>query len=152
MLHWHIPTCGDPRGRVTHPAPESATPEPLRFGLGGHVQHRSPAIVQLRARQHRSRLTESEALLWQHLRGCRLGVWFRRQVAIGRFIVDFLAPSAKLIVEVDGGYHSTRANADARRDHQLARSGYRMVRIDSELVRHDPAKAIALIQAALHAG
>jgi hypothetical protein len=33
---------------------------------------------------------------------------------IGRFIVDFLAPRQCLVVEVDGGYHATRAGADAR--------------------------------------
>jgi very-short-patch-repair endonuclease len=113
------------------------------------MQRRSPAIVQLRARQHRSRLTESETLLWQHIRGCRLGVWFRRQVPLGRFIVDFLAPSARLVVEVDGGYHATRPSADAQRDHQLARWGYRVVRVDAELVRKEPARAVAIIQAAL---
>jgi very-short-patch-repair endonuclease len=33
-----------------------------------------------------------------------VGVERRRQVVIGRFIADFVAPSARLIVEVDGGY------------------------------------------------
>jgi len=112
------------------------------------MQRRSSALVQLRARQRRSALTETEALLWQHLRGCRLGVWFRRQVPLGRFIVDFLAPSARLVVEVDGGYHASRAGADARRDQQLRRMGYRVVRLDAEVVRRNPAAAVALVRAA----
>jgi very-short-patch-repair endonuclease len=44
----------------------------------------------------------------------QLGVSFRRQVPLGnRFIVDFLAPVARLVVEVDGGYHARRREADA---------------------------------------
>jgi len=57
----------------------------------------------------------SEAALWRRLRGRRLGVQFRRQVVLGSFVVDFLAPSARLVVEVDGGWHAGRDAADARR-------------------------------------
>jgi hypothetical protein len=60
--------------------------------------------------------------------GGRLGVTFRRQVPLGPFIVDFLAPSARLVVEVDGGYHELRAKADARRTRWLERRGYRVLR------------------------
>ncbi|MBK8999545.1 MAG: DUF559 domain-containing protein [Myxococcales bacterium] len=38
-------------------------------------------------------------ILWQELRGCKLGVEVRRQVVLGDHIVDFLVPSAKLIIE-----------------------------------------------------
>jgi very-short-patch-repair endonuclease len=113
------------------------------------MHRRSPALVQFRARQHRCNLTPSEAALWQLIRGCRLGVGFRRQVPIGRFIVDFLAPSRRLVIEVDGGYHATRASADARRDQHLARLGYRVLRLEVALVVRQPAVALALIQAAL---
>ena len=113
------------------------------------MKRRSPAIVQLRARQRRSALTDTEGLIWQHIRGCRLGVWFRRQVPLGRFIVDFLAPSARLVVEVDGGYHATRAVADRRRDEQLLRLGYRTLRIEAALVCRNLPAALDLIRAAL---
>jgi crossover junction endodeoxyribonuclease RuvC/BirA family biotin operon repressor/biotin-[acetyl-CoA-carboxylase] ligase len=113
------------------------------------MQRRSPALVQLRARQHRCNLTPSEAALWQLIRGCRLGVWFRRQVPIGRFIVDFLAPTRRLVIEVDGGYHVTRAGADGRRTQQLARLGYRVLRLEAAVVLANPAVALAIVQAAL---
>lgn len=60
----------------------------------------------------------TETILWQALSGSKLGVAFRRQVPIGRYIADFLAPACRLVVEVDGGYHATpaRLRADARRD------------------------------------
>jgi very-short-patch-repair endonuclease len=93
--------------------------------------------------------TTSEAVLWEALRGSRLGVGFRRQVPIGRYIADFCAPSARLVVEVDGGYHAQRARADARLDRALARLGYTTVRVPTELVVGDLPRAVALVVAAL---
>jgi very-short-patch-repair endonuclease len=91
------------------------------------------AQLELQARQHRSCLTESEALLWSALKARQLGVQFRPEVVLGeRFIVDFFASSVGLVVEVDGGYHARRQQADASRDHKLRRLGYRVVRIDGQ--------------------
>jgi very-short-patch-repair endonuclease len=68
---------------------------------------------------------------------------------IGNFIVDFLAPRPRVIVEVDGGYHATRVGADAPRDRKLARLGYRVVRVDADLIRRDVQAAVNQIRAAL---
>jgi len=66
-----------------------------------------------------------------------------------RYIADFLAPSDKLIVEVDGGYHACREQADAPRDRQLGKLGYRVLHLPSQLVQGNMAGAIALVRAAL---
>jgi very-short-patch-repair endonuclease len=88
-------------------------------------------------------------VLWQAIRARKLGVVFRRQVVVaGRFIADFLAPSARLIVEVDGRQHERRGAADARRDRVLGRAGYRVLRLPAELVRDLP-DALARIREAL---
>jgi very-short-patch-repair endonuclease len=97
----------------------------------------------------RSCLTPSEQALWQLLRGRRLGVTFRRQVPVGRYIADFRAPARRLIVEVDGGYHHRRRVVDARRDRNLARLGYRVLRLPAALVMAQPTEALALVVAAL---
>jgi very-short-patch-repair endonuclease len=77
-------------------------------------------------------------------------VSFRRQVPLGnRFIVDFLAPRARLVVEVDGGYHARRCAADARRDAKLRRLGYRVLRLPAALVRNHLTAAVELVRAAL---
>jgi very-short-patch-repair endonuclease len=96
-------------------------------------------------------LTPSEAALWALIRGRRvLGVQFRRQVVLGgRFIVNFLARAARLVVEVDGGYHARRQQADARRDAALRRLGYRVLRLQAELVEREPERAVALVRGAL---
>ncbi len=95
--------------------------------------------------------TLSEALLWQALRRSQLGVPFRRQVVLGDYIADFFAPRARLVVEVDGGYHAhpARARADARRDRDLGRMGYRILRLPHTLVVEQLEQAIAMVVAAL---
>ena len=105
--------------------------------------------LQLIAAELRSSLTPSEEALWRLIRGCRLGVWFKRQAVIGRFIVDFVAPAARLVVEVDGAYHALRRTSDARRDRALRRLGYHVLRLDADLVLKEPERALALISAAL---
>jgi very-short-patch-repair endonuclease len=66
-------------------------------------------------------------------------------------IADFVAPSVKLVVEVDGGYHAERVRADARRDRELGRLGYRVLRVSAELVVRDIERAQELVRAALSA-
>jgi very-short-patch-repair endonuclease len=80
-----------------------------------------------------------------------MGVEFRRQVVIGeKFIVDFQAPRQKLVVEIDGrAYHQRRLAADARRDRKLARLGYRVLRLEADLVTYHLSQAVARIAAAL---
>ena len=101
------------------------------------------------AREMRGAPTTTEALLWQALRASRLGVGFRRQFIVGPYIVDFAAPSMRLVVEVDGGYHAGRAEADARRDRRLGELGWRVVRVPAELVAHDIEHAIAIVAEAV---
>ena len=114
------------------------------------LNSKTQARLELQARQHRSCLTESEARLWSALKARQLGVQFRPEVLLGgRFIVDFFASSIGLVVEVDGGYHARRSSADASRDRKLRRLGYRVIRLEAELVMRDLNAAVALIRTAL---
>ncbi len=88
-------------------------------------------------------------MLWEALRAERLGVRFRRQVVLGRYIADFVAPRAKLVVEVDGEVHEGRAATDARRDRDLGRMGYRVLRLPRKLVQERLEEAVGLVVAAL---
>lgn len=107
-------------------------------------------LLTSRAQALRSNCTEPESALWRQLRSSQLGTPFRRQVPVaGRFIADFLAPAARVIVEVDGGYHAERRGADARRDRKLARAGYRVLRLEAELVMRNMPEALARIRAVL---
>src|ERR1051325_5450493 len=63
-----------------------------------------------RASELRQNQTEAEARLWSRLRAHRMaGVQFRRQHAIGNYIVDFCSPRRKLIIELDGSQHLDHA-------------------------------------------
>jgi len=97
----------------------------------------------------RSALTPSEQKLWEAIRGSRLGVCFRRQVPLGRFIADFVAPSVRLVVEVDGKYHARRRGADARRDRVLGRMGYRVLWLDGAVVLRNIALAVEQVRGEL---
>jgi very-short-patch-repair endonuclease len=108
------------------------------------------AVLAERACAMRVSPTSTEQLLWQRIRGRRLGVVIRRQVPLlGRFIADFLAPTQRLVIEVDGAYHSERKRADARRDAALDRAGYRVIRIEASLVAVDIESVLESIRAAL---
>jgi very-short-patch-repair endonuclease len=118
------------------------------------------AAYRSRLEGHAARMrveaTPSEALLWSRLLGSQLGVAFRRQVVLGEaegklFVVDFLAPKARLVVEVDGGAHSNRAARDERRDAALSRLGYRVLRLPAELVERRIEEAVRRVQDALFA-
>ena len=61
----------------------------------------------------------------------------RRQVRIGRFIVDFLCARARLIVEVDGPIHDRQREYDAYREGILRARGYRIIRFTNSRVRRD---------------
>jgi very-short-patch-repair endonuclease len=56
------------------------------------------------------------------------GYKFRRQHAIGRFIVDFCCAEARLVVEIDGDSHAEQVEYDANRTAWLAEQGYRVLR------------------------
>jgi len=74
--------------------------------------------------------TDAERKLWWHLRH-RLPVantHFRRQVRLGTYIVDFASHAARIVIEVDGGQHTQRSNADAARTKFLQSEGYRVLR------------------------
>ena len=70
----------------------------------------------------------AEARLWARLRGGRLGgLKFRRQVPIGNAIADFVCFERRLIVELDGIQHD-QSDYDRKRDAELRRRGFRVVR------------------------
>jgi very-short-patch-repair endonuclease len=82
------------------------------------------------AKRLRTEQTPFEQKLWYELRAKRFeGAKFRRQVVIGRYIVDFACrvPSM-LIVEVDGDTHGDREKYDAHRTRFLEGRGYRLMR------------------------
>jgi very-short-patch-repair endonuclease len=88
----------------------------------------------------RKRATDTEQLLWRHLRAKRFGgLNFRRQQPIGTYIVDFVCFEQKIIVELDGGQHGLpeEMNHDNKRDEWFEAQGYRVLRfLDNEVLKN----------------
>ena len=102
------------------------------------------------ARRLRKTPTEAEMRLWFRLRRKRIdGRRFRRQVPLGSYVVDFACLEAKLVVEVDGGQHAERIDADAARTAWLEGRGYRVLRFWNNDVLANTDGVIETIRAAL---
>jgi very-short-patch-repair endonuclease len=90
--------------------------------------------LKSKARLLRKNMTDSERKLWSQLRDKQLlGVQFYRQKPIGNYIVDFFAPKAKLVIEVDGSQHkeNRQAEKDETRDGFLTGAGLMVLRFNS---------------------
>ena len=85
--------------------------------------------MNLTARKLRSRLTDAEKKLWQHIRYRQLkGFKFRRQAPIGRYIVDFVCFEKQVIIELDGGQHAAQQDYDHSRSEWLQSQGFKVLR------------------------
>ncbi len=95
-----------------------------------------PKLFQF-AQELRDNNTEAEKRLWEALRLKKLdGFRFRNQHPIGSDIVDFYCHSAKLAIEVDGGYHLAKEQReyDLGRDKDLSLNGMRILRFSNQEV------------------
>jgi very-short-patch-repair endonuclease len=108
--------------------------------------HKRPLAKLLRANA-----TSAERVLWSILRSKQLAALrFRRQQPIGPYIADFFCPSAKLVVELDGGQHGSDQIAayDEDRTHFLESKGYRVLRFwNVEVIKDRDSVAEAIFRA-----
>jgi very-short-patch-repair endonuclease len=107
-------------------------------------------VNRIRARAMRAEPTVAERKLWWHLRH-RLALptsHFRRQVHLGRYIVDFASHSLKIVIEIDGGQHATQHKQDAMRTKFLESEGYRVLRFWNNEVLGNIDGVLEVIQSA----
>jgi len=84
--------------------------------------------------------TPAENMLWQALRSKQVfGYKFRRQHAVGQFILDFYCSPLKLGIEVDGNIHNVKEiiNYDQAREELLRNFGVTMIRIQNNEIFDD---------------
>lgn len=101
-----------------------------------------------RAKKMRNNPTEAESLLWQFLRGNGLKEHFRQQHPICGYIPDFVCLRLRLIIEIDGGYHSEgeQQEQDKIRQDYLEKEGFSFLRFTNEEVLYDTDETIEIIK------
>jgi very-short-patch-repair endonuclease len=105
------------------------------------------------ARRFRQEPTNAEEVLWQMLRDRQLrGIKFRRQTPMGRFILDFYGPAARLVIELDGAVHDQQQERDAARTAELEVRGFRVIRFRNEEVFQALPSVLDRIVAAVEEG
>ena len=100
---------------------------------------RASAPTQARARYLRREMTPAEKILWRRLRARQLnGAHFRKQHAVGRFVLDFLCAKSKLVIEIDGDSHASQVEYDAARTRWLnEQKKFRVLRFTNDDVHHN---------------
>jgi very-short-patch-repair endonuclease len=94
-----------------------------------------------RAREFRREMTPAEEALWECLRDRQLlGLKFRRQTPINRYVADFCCPELRMVIEVDGAVHEadSQVEHDQNRDSYLRSIGYLVLRFSNEQVLSEP--------------
>jgi very-short-patch-repair endonuclease len=103
------------------------SPSPLE-GEGGSRRLTVEGFAQQQSKRLRKDMTDVERILWSALRARRYEKFkFRRQVPIGKYIVDFVCFERSLIVELDGIQHQDSIH-DEVRDAWLTTQGFRVLR------------------------
>jgi very-short-patch-repair endonuclease len=96
----------------------------------------TPLIFE-RANQLRKHQTESEKFLWEILKNKQMmGLRFKRQHPIDKFIADFYCHSLKLVIEVDGKIHSypERIELDKERSAIIESFGIMVIRFTNDAI------------------
>jgi very-short-patch-repair endonuclease len=100
--------------------------------MSQHRPHRVAPKLLAFAREMRHQSAPAENILWQCLRGRQLnGFKFRRQHAIGGYILDFFCAECGLVIELDGDSHSDRVTHDEVRTQILEGRGLKVIRFEN---------------------
>ncbi len=109
-------------------------PDRGRVREGGRMRGFTSEGQKAQARALRRQMTPTEHILWQQLRAHRfMGLSVRRQAPVGPYIVDFLVPAHRLVIEADGGGHG--GPRDLARDQWLMDQGFRILRLWNSDIR-----------------
>ena len=100
------------------------------------------------AKENRRHMTDAEKALWNIIRQPICSYKFRRQHPIYDYIVDFICIEKKLIIEVDGAYHSEpqQQEDDSIRTDILSTMGYKVIRFTNEEVLSNPKAVLRTIK------
>ncbi|MEP6803559.1 MAG: DUF559 domain-containing protein, partial [Flavobacterium sp.] len=133
----NFPLLTTPEGEGT-----DSTEKKLGYMTGGNNSH----LLLERAKEMRNNPTETEKILWLHLKSKGLEAKFRQQHLVDDFIVDFVCLSKKLIIEVDGEIHDSQQEADAKRTEILNEKGFKVIRFNNKEVLNNIDSVLTIIK------
>lgn len=104
--------------------------------MANKIHPYNPKLKEL-ARNLRKDMTLGKVLLWQEIRGKKLGYQFHRQIPILNYIVDCFCHELQFGIEIDGRSHdhSQTAKEDLARQNELEELGIYFLRFDEIEVR-----------------
>lgn len=99
------------------------------------------------AKTLRRNMTMAEKIIWKHLSNRQQIYKFRRQQPLGPYIGDFVCFELKLVVEIDGGQHSSEK--DFERTQYLEEKGYRVIRFWNNEILENTEGVLYMLQQSL---
>jgi very-short-patch-repair endonuclease len=108
--------------------------------MGPELHKGAPPKLFYYSRNNRKQSTKAEEILWMNLRNRKLHRYkFRRQHPISDFIADFYCHECKLVVEVDGEYHTDieQKQYDEGRTYEINGLKIKVVRFTNREVLED---------------
>ena len=113
------------------------------------TKHYNKITEKTKRRRLRQHQTNAEDLVWRFLRNRQLlGLKFRRQYSVDKYVINFYCSEMKFAIELDGGSHLSpkKKNKDKIRQRNLEKYGINFVRITDDELFGNPNKAFNKIE------
>jgi len=116
----------------------------------GQIHNRK--ILKESRKELRNSPTDEERVLWNYLKGKKIGHKIRRQHSVGNYIVDFYCAEKRVAIELDGAGHFTDEGKeyDRERDSFLKSLNIKLLRFENIRVREDLTKVLKEIKSCLN--
>ena len=108
-----------------------------------------PSVFE-KAKELRKNMTDAEKQLWDRINRNQLGVRFKAQHPIYKFVVDFYCHKYKLVIEIDGEIHNFQKQEDEGREEELKRLGLKIIRFTNDEVKEDLDRVVDEIKKELY--
>ena len=91
--------------------------------------------------------TPEEEVLWQYLKGKKLGYKIRRQHSVMNYVIDFYCAPKRLGIELDGAQHFTKEGKenDLEREEALRTLNIKIIRFPNSMVRDKLTEVLRII-------
>ncbi|MCF8262619.1 MAG: endonuclease domain-containing protein [Melioribacteraceae bacterium] len=113
------------------------------------TQHFNRTEMKETRRKLRRNQTIAEKNMWSQLRNRQfLGLKFRRQYSIDRYVIDFYCPEFKIAIELDGSIHDLDdvKEYDTRRQKHIEAFGVTFIRVTNDEYLGNPNKTFERVE------